>query len=92
MHMEIVCSVHDVGKRLQILSGEFHWVALRLSAAGPCRSCMMTLQMPPDLLHFAEAATAPTASRREVCKCRHSCVMLSVQSCVDIVKELGTVL
>ncbi len=27
----------------------------------------MTLQMPPDLLHYAEAATGPNASRREVC-------------------------
>ncbi len=49
-------------------------VSSSLMTTGPCRrSCMMTLQMPPDLSHYAEVATGPNASRREVLTFTHLC-------------------
>lgn len=38
----------------------------------------MTLQMPPDLLHYAEAATVPSASRREVRTSLQNCTPFSL--------------
>lgn len=50
----------------RLVNSDDVYVSSGVMSAGPCRSCMMTLQMPPDLLHYAEAATGPNASRREV--------------------------